>query len=113
MQNPKSKNSEAVNDGAPRLVSKCEVLALLGGAVGYSTLWGWMREGRFPLAIELGPPGKRSTTIAWYRDEVLDWVAKRPRRQLGRHEFRGRREPKQAARLPLSRRGRDISPRAK
>ena len=70
MQNPKSKNSEAVNDGAPRLVSKCEVLALLGGAVGYSTLWGWMREGKFPLAIELGPPGKRSTTIAWYRDDV-------------------------------------------
>ena len=104
MRNPKATNSQAVNDGTSPLLSKSEVLALLGGGVGYSTLWGCMREGRFPLPIELGPPGKRSTTIAWYRDEILDWLAKRPRRELGRGaEFRGRREPKRAVRQPSSR----------
>ena len=43
----------------PRLLTKAEVLALLG--VTYTTVFTWMREGQFPLSIELGPPGGRST----------------------------------------------------
>ena len=30
--------------------------------------------------------------MAWLADEVFDWIANRPRRQLGQHEFRGRRD---------------------
>jgi len=49
-----------------------------------------MRAGTFPLPIELGPPGGRSSMIAWYADEIHDWIANRPRRKLGQHEFCGR-----------------------
>jgi predicted DNA-binding transcriptional regulator AlpA len=64
-----------------RLLSKADVLALLGIA-SYVTLYEWMRAGQFPLAIELGPPGGRSTKIAWLADEVHAWIASRPRRKL-------------------------------
>ena len=46
-----------------KLLSKRQVTELIG--VAYSTLWGWMKNGAFPLAIELGPAGSRSATIAW------------------------------------------------
>ena len=75
-----------------RLLFKPQVINLLGG-IAYSTLWSWMRQGLFPLPIELGPPGKRTTTIAWYADEVHDWITNRPRRKLGQHEFRGCQQP--------------------
>jgi predicted DNA-binding transcriptional regulator AlpA len=64
----------------PRLLTKAEVLALLG--VTYTTVFTWMREGQFPLSIELGPSGGRSTKIAWLADEVYAWIAARPRRKL-------------------------------
>ena len=73
------KNIEAVA-ARPRLLTKAEVLALLG--VTYTTVFTWMREGRFPLSIELGPSGGRSTKIAWLADEVYAWIASRPRRKL-------------------------------
>lgn len=81
----------AITPGQRSLMFKAQVLALLGGP-SYSTVWEWMRAGLFPLPIELGPTGGRSSTIAWYADEIHDWVANRPRRQLGKrlHEFRGR-----------------------
>jgi len=85
------------------LMFKAQVLALLGDP-SYSTVWEWMKAGKFRLRIELGPSGGRSSSIAWYADEIHDWIANRPRRQLGRrlHEFRGRdagkRELKQAVR---------------
>jgi predicted DNA-binding transcriptional regulator AlpA len=71
------------------LLFKPQVTALLG--VGYTTLWDWMRQGRFPRAVELGPPGGRSTMIAWYSHEIDDWIRSRPRRQFGQHDFRGAR----------------------
>ncbi len=79
-----------VKPGPRELLSKAQVLALVGGPV-YSTIWGWMKDGQFPLPIELGPPNSRSTMIAWYADEVHQWIANRPRRQIGKqlHEFRG------------------------
>ena len=66
MRHPE-KNIETVA-ACPRLLTKAEVLALLG--VTYTTVFTWMREGRFPLSIELGPSGGRSTKIAWLADEV-------------------------------------------
>jgi predicted DNA-binding transcriptional regulator AlpA len=70
------------------LLFKPQVTALVG--VGYTTLWDWMRQGLFPRAVELGPPGGRNTMIAWYSHEINDWIRSRPRRQFGQHEFRGR-----------------------
>jgi predicted DNA-binding transcriptional regulator AlpA len=64
----------------PRLLSKAEVLDLIG--VTYTTLWEWMGRDEFPRAIELGKPNGRSTKIAWYESEILDWIAARPRRRL-------------------------------
>ncbi|HXB77784.1 MAG TPA: AlpA family phage regulatory protein [Bradyrhizobium sp.] len=98
MRKPKAKTIEAgapertrdapIKPGQP-LMFKPQVLELLGG-LAYSTLWEWMRAGMFPLPLELGPRGGRSSTIAWHADEIHDWIANRPRRQLGQHEFRGR-----------------------
>ena len=75
-----SKNNVEPVAAGPRLLTKAEVLALLG--VTYTTVFTWMREGQFPLSIELGPPGGRSTKIAWLADEVYAWIASRPRRKL-------------------------------
>ena len=88
MQISKDKTAEAATPGR-RLISKPQVLQLIGNPA-YSTVWEWMRAGTFPLPIELGPPGGRSSMIAWYADEIHDWIANRPRRKLGQHEFRGR-----------------------
>ena len=38
--------------------------------IGRSTLWGWVREGRFPKPIKLGP-----MTSCWIASEVDAWVA--------------------------------------
>ena len=87
MRHPE-KNIETVA-ACPRLLTKAEVLALLG--VTYTTVFTWMREGQFPLSIELGPPGGRSTKIAWLADEVYAWIASRPRRKLTPTPIRPRR----------------------
>ena len=81
----------AIAVGPRALLTKAQMLALLGDPA-YSTVWGWMKDGYFPLAVELGPPNGRSTMIAWYADEIHAWIAKRPRRVLGKrlHEVRGR-----------------------
>ena len=62
------------------LLSKAQVLEALG--VSYGTLFSWMRNGQFPLALELGPPNGRTTKIAWKKSEIDDWLANRPRRAL-------------------------------
>jgi predicted DNA-binding transcriptional regulator AlpA len=61
------------------LIFKNELLRLLG--VSYGSIFAWMREGKFPLAREIGPGG-RTTKIAWVRAEVEAWLAARPQRQL-------------------------------
>jgi predicted DNA-binding transcriptional regulator AlpA len=63
-----------------RLIFKPELLRLIG--VSYSTLLGWMRAGKFPLARELGPGGGRSCKIAWLESEVAAWLASRPQRKI-------------------------------
>jgi len=37
--------------------------------VGRSTLWAWVREGRFPKPIKLGP-----MTTAWRASDVAAWL---------------------------------------
>lgn len=37
--------------------------------IGRSTLWAWVREGRFPKPIKLGP-----MTTAWRASEVDAWL---------------------------------------
>ena len=89
---PKRRRGHEPIKPGQRLLTKHQVLELLGG-IAYSTLWGWMRDGLFPLALELGPPDGRSSTIAWDSNEVFGWIATRPRRKLGQHEFRGCQQP--------------------
>ena len=104
-------NTETVApEPARELLTKPQMLALLGDPA-YSTVWGWMKDGFFPLPIELGPPNSRSTMIAWYADVVHAWIANRPRRILGKrlHEFRGR----DAKRINLERSKAEIVPKAK
>src|SRR6478609_8816019 len=88
MKKSKPKTTE-VGDQPP-LIFKQQVLDLLGG-ISPSTLWLWMKAGAFPLPVELGPGGSRSSTIAWRSAEVHSWIANRPRRKIGKnqHEFRG------------------------
>lgn len=41
-------------------------------ALGKTTLYRWMDEGRFPRSIELGPG-----CVRWREDEVESWKAER------------------------------------
>jgi predicted DNA-binding transcriptional regulator AlpA len=87
---PKQLRTEPIKNGQ-QLLFRRQVMELVG--VGsYSTLYEWMKNGDFPRPVELGPQGGRSTLIAWFAYEVHNWIATRPRRQFGQHEFRGRRE---------------------
>jgi predicted DNA-binding transcriptional regulator AlpA len=88
------------------LLSKPQMLEVIGSPA-YSTVWGWMKDGYFPLPIELGPPDGRTSLIAWRASEVYEWLATRPRRQFGLHEFRG--APKDEEKKPAKRK---LTPRA-
>lgn len=55
------------------LLRQPAVCRALGG-IGKTTLWRWIREGRFPKAIRLG-----ANCVAWREDEVNQWIASRPR----------------------------------
>lgn len=57
-------NTSNICDSLLRLPN---VLALV--PVGRSTLWLWVREGRFPKPIKLGP-----MTTAWRASEVSAWL---------------------------------------
>jgi predicted DNA-binding transcriptional regulator AlpA len=79
-------NARAPPD-AIRLIYKPELLRLIG--VSYSSIFAWMRAGKFPLAREIGPGG-RSTRIAWLESEVHAWLASRPKRQIKPNPERSR-----------------------
>ena len=67
-----------------QLLSKERVLALCGD-IGATTLFEWIRDLGFPAAIEMGPPGKRTSRVAWFEHEVIAWIKTRPRRQQKQH----------------------------
>ena len=43
------------------------------GGIGKSTLWRWIREGRFPKPVRLG-----ANCVAWRSDDVNQWINTRP-----------------------------------
>lgn len=49
--------------GGVRILRQRQVLQLLG--ISASTLWDWVRRGRFPAPIALGP-----NTRAWLQSEI-------------------------------------------
>jgi predicted DNA-binding transcriptional regulator AlpA len=57
-----------------RLMSKAEVLAVIG--VTYPTIWLWMREQRFPRSRVVG--GR----VKWRSDEIEKWLVELPVRAL-------------------------------
>ena len=64
------------------LLNKVQLLELCGNP-SYSTVWGWMMTAGFPPPIELGPPGGRTSLVAWIASEVFAWLKARPRRAIG------------------------------
>jgi len=54
---------------ATALLRLPQVLAVV--PVGRSTLWGWVRAGKFPKPVKLGP-----MTSAWRASDVAEWLAK-------------------------------------
>jgi prophage regulatory protein len=62
-----------------RFVFKPELLERVGG-VTYPTVWRWMRDGKFPVAVEVG--GR----IAWLESDIDEWMLSRPLRQYKSRE---------------------------
>ena len=50
-------------------------------------LWRDVRNGRFPAPIELGP-----NSVGWFRSDIENWKASRPRRNYGAMPSAGPRE---------------------
>jgi prophage regulatory protein len=72
----KKKNSVDLRPwrGIERLMSKAEVLALVG--VSFVTLWKWMRAGKFPRSRVVG--GK----VMWWAPDIEQWFNQLKRRRL-------------------------------
>src|SRR4051794_31430289 len=56
-----------------RFIFKGDVLERIG--VSYPCLWRWMRERKFPVALEVG--GR----CAWRESDIDEWMATRPLRK--------------------------------
>jgi prophage regulatory protein len=63
------------SQGPPRLMSKHEVLAVVGCT--YPTLWAMMRRGEFPRSRIVG-----RIKSAWLSTEIEQWMAALPMRRL-------------------------------
>jgi predicted DNA-binding transcriptional regulator AlpA len=61
-----------------RRLTKKEVLAIVG--ISHVTLWDWIRQGRFPAPVVIGPEGGARSTIGWIDTEVYNFMANSPRR---------------------------------
>jgi predicted DNA-binding transcriptional regulator AlpA len=55
-------------------------LAILG--VSHVTLWDWIRKGRFPPPVVIGPDGGHRSKIGWVDHEVYAAINNAPRRRL-------------------------------
>lgn len=65
-----NKNHETAGVPAESFLRQPQVLARV--PVSKSTLWRWVREGRFPKPVTLGV-----ATSAWRASEVAEWIAQR------------------------------------
>jgi predicted DNA-binding transcriptional regulator AlpA len=63
-----------LSQGPPRLLSKSDICAITN--VSYPTIWGWMRDGKFPRSRVVG--GKSM----WLSTEIERWLAALPVRPL-------------------------------
>lgn len=66
-----SNTDTAKREGVSPLVRQPVVLKAIG--IGKSTLWRWIREGRFPKPVRLG-----ANCVAWRADDVNQWINSRP-----------------------------------
>ena len=64
----------AGDDDGMRVLSKTEVMDRVDAT--YSSIWDWMRAGKFPRARALG--GK----TVWIKSEIDAWIAALPKRPL-------------------------------
>ncbi|BBB99000.1 hypothetical protein BE61_44410 [Bradyrhizobium elkanii USDA 61] len=55
---------------------------MLGG-ISKSSMYNYMTKFGFPFPIELGKPDGRVNKPFWYEDEVIAWIASRPRKKIG------------------------------
>ena len=78
------------------LMSKRELLRRV--PYSYPTIWDKMRRGEFPKSVKLDDGGHK---VAWYEDEVQEWIENRQRVELkpadGDEAAEKRREPAEAA----------------
>jgi prophage regulatory protein len=58
----------------PRVLLRYADLKALGVLYSRSTIWRLVAAGQFPAPIKLG-----AATVAFFQDEVLEWVASRQR----------------------------------
>lgn len=73
MKKTKVKTAVSEHEGGPALMYRAKPLAKSLG-IGVSTLWDWVRCGKFPKPLKLG-----ANLTAWRADEVHDWLDKRQR----------------------------------
>ena len=65
-------NAGAVQREGVALLREPVVRKAVGG-IGKTTLWRWVREGRFPKPVRLG-----ANCVAWRSDDVDQWINTRP-----------------------------------
>ncbi len=68
-----TKTETAGRDGGNPLMYRAKPLAKSLG-IGVSTLWDWVRSGKFPKPLKLG-----ANLTAWRADEVHAWLNTRQR----------------------------------
>ena len=68
----------------PKLLNKKQVLALV--PVTFTTLWTWMRQGKFPAARTIG------SRPMWIEAEVVEWITTRPTRIYLTHQTKHSKE---------------------
>lgn len=60
-----------------RLLKTNEVASWLG--ISPSTLYAWVRDGRFPAPVVLGDPEDKRSTTRFIKSEIEQWLFSRPR----------------------------------
>jgi prophage regulatory protein len=69
----------------PRFIYRNELLARVG--VTYTSIWLWVRDGKFPAPRELGG-GHQRGRLAWLESEIDEWMNSRPKRLPKGHKSR-------------------------